>query len=234
MTVLYDSISYNQEMLLDLPLREGIGTITQDVAKPHHPITLMNTPTWTQLANGLVVLTLNGTNEYLQCLNADCVDLEFTTGDYSLWGWINWSSGDDSQIVIGRYAVDIGGWELYLYDDPNYYLTLRHHHAGGTALRSGCYSGGWTQNTWYFVLVTRHGSTAQFYRGTPTGNLQALTTTGSLEDPEATTSDLVIGVRYSKDDNNFKNMIRRLRISGRALSFEEGVAAFKHEQRWYA
>ncbi len=78
MTVLYDNLGINREILLDLPFREGTGVITHDVAKPHHPITLVNTPTWTTLDSGFQVLTLNGTNEYLQCLAASCADLDFT------------------------------------------------------------------------------------------------------------------------------------------------------------
>ena len=66
MSPLYDSLSFNHSMLLDLPLREATGAITQDVAKPHHLVTLHNTPTWAEWAgSGLGVLSLNGVNEYL-------------------------------------------------------------------------------------------------------------------------------------------------------------------------
>ena len=227
MTVLYDNIGINQGMLLDLPFREGRGIITQDVAKPHHPVTLVNTPTWTALPSGLMTLNLNGTNEYLQCLNASCADLEFTTEDYTILVVINWATGDDSQIIMGRYAVDTGGWELYLYDDWHYYLTLRHHHAGGTALRSGCYSGGWAKNTNWLLGISRIGTTAFHYR-----NGVALPTIGSLEDPEATTSDLVIGVRFTKDRDNFKNMLWRPRVRLGALTAEQHMIAYEQIKRW--
>ena len=71
MSVHYDALAINRNIVLDLPLREGIGIITQDLAKPHHPITLHNTPAWTILDSHLGLLTLDGAAEYLRCLAAD-------------------------------------------------------------------------------------------------------------------------------------------------------------------
>ena len=107
MSILYGNVPYNREILLDLPFREAAGIVTQDMAKPHHPMVMANTPDWATLDSGLGVLDLNGANEYLYCLAASCLDLDFT-GDYSLCGWIKWETGDDSQIVIGRYGIDTG------------------------------------------------------------------------------------------------------------------------------
>lgn len=228
MTVLYDNLNFNREILLDLPFREGVGAITQDVAKPHHPVTLVNTPTWTTLDSGLSVITLDGDNDYLRCLNADSADLGFTTGDYSIGGWFKWSAGDDSQIVIGRYQLDVGGWELYIYDSPNYYLTLRHHHAGGAAVRTGAYSTAWVPNVWHFFGISRTGGgQAVFHR-----DGVALTTVSTLEDPEATTSNLLIGVRYTANDNNFKGPLWRLRAWPRLVTASEWLTMYKHERRW--
>lgn len=36
---LFDKVAVNRQMLLSLPFREGVGTITQDVAKPEHLFT---------------------------------------------------------------------------------------------------------------------------------------------------------------------------------------------------
>jgi len=229
-TRLYDSIPINEKILLDLPLREGTGVITQDVAKPHHPITLVNTPTWTVLPSGRGVITLNGTNEYLQSLNAVTGDLEPTSGDYSIGGWVYIASGgDDSQILIGRYQLNVGGWELYHYTTG--IMTLRHHHAGGAALRSAVYSTGWAYATWYFLGISRSGASALHYRGTPGGSLKALPMIGTLEDPEATTSDLVIGARYTKDANYHKGMFWRWRYWGdKALTEAEWAEEFSNEE----
>jgi len=229
MTTHYDDLAIYESMLLDLPFREGVGTITKDVAKPHHPVTLVNTPTWTTSSSGLTVLALNGTNEYLQCLNASSADLGFTTGDYSIGGWFYWQTGDDSQIIAGRYQLNVGGWEIYTYDDANAYLTLRHHHAGGSALRSACYSGGWVKDTWHFLGISRTGGgNAIFYR-----NGMALITVGDLEDPEATTEDLVMGVRYSKDANWLKGMLWRLRGWNRVVTQVQWSQMYEREKGWF-
>ncbi len=190
-------------MLLDLPFREGIGTVTQDVAKPHHPITMVNTPTWAALASGKMTLVLNGSTQYLQCLAASCTDLDFTSGDYSVGGWIKWGdSAHDSQIVIGRYEVSVSGWEVYLTEAGALrYLTLRHHHAGGATSRTGAYSLGWAYDTLWHFGISRIGNTALFYRnGEPVA-----TTSDVLIDPETSPKDLVIGVRGTTKDSNYFN-----------------------------
>jgi len=225
----YDALAYNNGILLDLPFREGVGTITHDIAKPHHTTTLVNTPTWAALGSGLMTLELNGTGEYLEASNASTADLGFTSGNFSIGGWFNWADGYESQIIIGRYEVDVGGWELYLFDDPNWYLTLRLHHAGGAATRTACYSSGWTQDIWHFVGISRTGSTAIMHR-----NGVALATTGILEDAEATTRDLVMGCRFTKDNDYFKNKMWGMRVWGSALSASDWLTIYNSESRWFA
>ena len=221
---IYDKMPMNRRMLLDLPFLEGVGAITQDVAKPHHAVTLVAAPTWGNLASGKSVLTLNGTSQYLQCLNALCADLGFTSGDYSVGGWIDWTSGIvTSQIIAGRYELNVGGWELYLtIDGALDYLTLRHHHAGGEAERSACYSLGWEEGVPCLFGVSRSGASAAHYR-----NGVSLDVVGELEDAEATTSDLVIGARYTKDANFFKNNLGRIFISGEALSADDWLEIYE-------
>ncbi len=225
----YDDVPFNREILLDLPFREATGIITQDVAKPHHPVALVNTPTWATLDTDLSVLSLNGANEYLQSLNADTADLGFTTGDYSVSVWLKWEDGEDSQIVMGRWELNVGGWEVYLFSPTNL-LTLRHHHAGGAAVRTGIFSAGWTRDVWHCMGISRTGGgDAVHYRnGVP------LTMTGALEDPEATTSDLVVGTRYTKDANFFKGPLWRPRAWNRILTQAEWAQIYERERRWFA
>lgn len=228
MTVLYDKIAYNQRMLLDLPFREGIGLITQDVAKPRHVLTMVNTPTWAALASSKMSLVLNGTTQYLQCVAAVCTDLDFTSGDYSIGGWINWgNSAHDSQIVIGRYEVSVSGWEVYLTEAGALrYLSLRHHHAAGATQRTGAYSLGWTYDTLWHFGISRSGTSAQFYR-----NGEPITTVSDiLIDPETSPEDLVIGVRgESKDSNYFNGPYARLFVTGEALTAEDWRNMYKNQ-----
>ncbi len=229
MTVLYDNISYNKRMLLDLPFREGIGTITQDVAKPHHPVTLVGTPSWTALASGKMALVLGGlgSGDYGQCLNANSADLGFTSGDFSIGGWFKWEdTSEDSQILIARYEVSVGGWEVYMTEvGALRYMTLRHHHAGGATARTGAYSLGWAYSMLAHFGISRSGTSALFYR-----NGEPITTVSdTLIDPESTTQDMVIGVRYSKDANYLSGRLPRLFIAGEALTAEDWKSMYKHQ-----
>ena len=228
--ILYDNIGYNNAIALDLPFREGIGELTHDVAKPHHPITMVNTPSWVSLTSGLMTMGFDGTNEYLRAPNADTLDLDFMAGDYSLGGWFYWEPGDDSQIVIGRYSLDIGGWELYLYSTG--ILTLRHHHAAGATVRTGEYSVGWTMNNWVMFGISRTGATAAHYRdGQP---LPTLASAGGLIAPETCPGWLVIGVRFSLSTNQFKGQMWRPRVWPRALTAQEWLTIYEREKGWFA
>lgn len=231
MAVLYDKLSYNNRMLLDLPFREGVGVVTQDVAKPHHPITMVNTPTWAALDSGKMTINLNGLTgtQYLQCLAASCTDLDFTSGDFSIGGWINWTVEEYSQIIIGRYELSDSGWELYLTNSGALnYLSLRLHHAAGVSTRTSAYSLGWTPGTDFFFGVSRSGAAALFYRD---GEV-VTTVSETLIDPESCSQDLVIGARYSKDSNYYKGPFPRLIVAEEALTAEDWRSMYKH-QEWY-
>ena len=168
MTRGYDKLPLDYGLLLALPFREGGGLVTRDVAMPHHELT-QNDPgggsfVWSNMVSGcpyleFVTVGLGATDGvYLDCPVADTVDLDFTSGDYSIAGWVNHGAVGNLQpkILVGRYAVDAAappaafgdGWEVYLETNAGVdYLELRHHHVSlGTSIadsRDGCFSTGW-------------------------------------------------------------------------------------------
>ena len=231
--MIYDNIGYNRQLVLDLPFREGIGIITQDVAKPHHPVDLKNTPTWTSLDSGLGVVTFDGTTEYAESDATVTGDLDFTTGDYSLGVWLNIEDSTISQIIMGRYELNVSGWELYwTHIPPLRYMTLRHHHAGGTATRSACYSLGWTEGSWVFCGISRTGGGDQkHYRN---GAEIDVVGNDALEDPETETADLVIGARYTKNTNFYKGGMWGLRIWDRVVTADEWMIMYELEKGWFS
>ena len=178
----------NLEQLLALPFEEGVGLITQDVAHPHHPVAMsVVPPTWVARANGRGMLEFNGLSNYLKCLNAESADLNFTSGDYSIVSWINWVDTGSSEIIIGRYDLNVDGWELYLWNNV---LQLRHNHVTFCPVdqvpcppgfpRTGAYSYNWTPGVWWLMGVSRSGISARMYRngqslvvGASTGGLYA-------------------------------------------------------------
>jgi len=224
-------------MLLDLPFREGIGAITRDVAKPHHQdVDLINAPTWESLVSGLGVIDLDGVNQYLQLLAASSLDLDFTSGDYSLGGWVYFrTGGSDDKTPMSRFLLDNNGWELYHYD--NEILTLRHHHAGTVVAghpRTAAYSSNWAFNKWWFMGISRYGASAQFWRGDINGivALPTSSTAGGLVDPEACAQDLLIG-NDTTNTNLHNGKLGRPRIWGRALSGSEWMSIFHMEKHWF-
>ena len=230
----YDNLAINHQILLDLPFREGVGTITRDVAKPHHQdVDLINTPTWESLVSGLGVIDLNGTNEYLQLLAASSADLDFTSEDYSLGGWVYFRvGGANDKTPMSRFLLSNNGWELYHY--TNEILTLRHHHAAGATTRTAAYSENWTFGKWWFMGVSRSGASAQFYRGDASG-LVVLPTTisaGGLIDPEACVQNLYIG-RDTTGVNLHNGKLWRPRAWGRALPESDWLQIFNYERHWF-
>jgi len=234
MTIGYDNYHINHQILLDLPFREGDGTITRDEAKPHHQdVDLINAPTWESLVSGLGVIDLDGVDQYLVLLAAACADLNFTSGDYSLGGWFFIASGGaDDKTLMSRFLVSNNGWELYHY--TNEILTLRHHHAAGATTRTGAHSADWAYDKWWFMGVNRHGGDAQFWRGDING-LAALPTTitaGGLIDPEGCTQNLYIG-RDPTGVNLYKGKLWRPRAWERALSAADWALIFEVERHWF-
>ena len=240
----YDKIPENEDMLLDLPFREGAGALTHDHAKPHHPMTLLDPGggsfTWDSLVTGLGVLTFvtigggatDGVN--IHCPGADSADLNFIAGDYSLGAWIRWTDDAISQIVMGRYVLNVSGWELYLTKiGAVSSLTQRHHHAGtlvGGNPRSGCFSVGWNPDTWFFMGTSRTGGgEAQHYRN---GVALEMVTSG-LVDPETSAQAFKIGSRYTADANWYKGPMWRPRIWGRALTAREWMTIYLKELKYF-
>jgi len=237
MYAFYDSLSFNSDILLDLPFREGVESTTQDVAKPHHPVTLVGGPTWTPIISGLGTLVFDGATQYAQLLNADTLDLDFTAGDYSLSSWIYWEHGSTSQQLISRYDVDVAfsGWEWYLTEyGGQFHLTLRHHHAGTIVSghpRTGGNSLGWAQGVWTHAAVSRIGAVAQHFRNGVAVDMTY--SPGGMVDPESCAEDLVIGTRFTKNTDWFKGNMWRPRVWGRALSAEEWKIIYDIEKRWF-
>jgi hypothetical protein len=257
---LFDKIAINDQLLLSLPFREGSGLITHDEAKPDHLLTQQDLGggsfAWGNLASGCPYLDFISVGfgatdgVYLDCPNADTLDLDFTSGDYSIVVWVNHRPVGNvkPKNIVGRYRVDAAappaafgdGWEVYLETNGGVdYLELRHHHVSlGTSIadsRDGCFSTGWATGSWNLLGITRHKiagtSWPQHYRdGLP---LAMAYSTPGLRDPDTSPSDLVIGARYSKDSNWLDGMMWNLRIWSRELSGEDMRFIVDRERHWF-
>lgn len=237
MSIHYDALDINRDIVLDLPFREGIGTVTHSVAKTKPLVTIVpNAAPWSILDSHLPFLTLDGATEYLWASAADTTNLNFTSQDYSVCGWFRIDSGgDDDKTLMSRFLVSNTGWELYHYTTLT--LQMRHHHASQAPnpVRTSAYSHGWAYGTWYFMCFSRVGAVGQFYRGTIDGVLAALTTTcnGGLVNPDTCAVNLNIG-RSPANENHYKGGLWRPRAwNGRALTEADWRWVFERELRWF-
>ena len=117
MTIGFDNLAaYNQDLLLCLRFREGIGTETHDWAKPHHSMTLHGLPIWQSLANELVVMDYDANNpDWLDCTAAVSDDLDFTAADFSVSAWVYLDDIANFRMVMCRGNIwPGGGWMFYV------------------------------------------------------------------------------------------------------------------------
>lgn len=227
----YDKRKINHQLALSIPFAEATGQYPMDRALPHHGLSGHNLA-WVTLASHLGVVSLDGATAYIDALAADTVDLDITTEDYSLVGWIYYQASALSQLVIGRYGVDLDGWELYTYS-INETLNLRHHHVSlAPDTRSGCYSVGWAVDTWHLFGVSRSGAYPKMYHNGV--EVEVTYDVGGLNDPDSCNRDLVIGTRYTKNTNWYKGYKKWYRAwPGRSLENWEHRQIFEMERHWF-
>ncbi len=241
----YDKALGNDSILLDLPFRAGVGTKIFDHAKPHHPMA-MNDPgggsfVWTTLASGIMVLEFvavgGGATDgvYLDGSAADTADLDFTTGDFSLGCWIKWTWNGFSSIIIGRYGVDLDGWEIYLdVSGGRNTLSQRHHHSSlAPNNNSSCFSENWAPGIWAMLGISRKGSSLypKHYRNG--AELGVTYEASGMLAPDTCNRDLTIGCRYTKDANWYKGQMWRPRGWDRALPPLEWKNMFDRERNYF-
>jgi hypothetical protein len=223
----FDSNPLNQGLLLSLPMREGTGTATRDVAAPHHPVTLVATPTWTTVASGLQVLSFNAaSHEYLSCPNASCLDLDFTGADeFSLGGWCYVDDMAASYAWIGRFVLDVSGWETFFF---NYYLTLRISQ-GGADTAVSCYCEDVNPDVWMLMGISRSGAYPLFYRDGVA--VESHYEVGGIPALVSSAGDLKIG--NNTNGNAYNGDMWNPRIWNRALSATEWAEMFEQERHLF-
>lgn len=228
----YDNYGVNHQILVDIPMNEQIGVMVagetaHDLSKAHHTFTLTGGLTWTALPSGLVYLVFDGATGYLQCPAADSVDLNFTVEDFTIVAWINNALLGGAQIIINQGAVDVDGWEFFLFGTT---LSLRTNQAAAHTDISAVAA--LTASIWQLVGVTRHGATGQFF----VNGLAVTTTLGAgLTDAVSCAggNKLLIGVQNNEATNLFDGSMSRPRVWNRALSMSQMAEIFQNERHWY-
>lgn len=211
-----DKNPLHTNLLLSIPLREGTGTVTQDIAKPHHPLTIVGGPTWTQLTSGVWVLDMTPT-DYIRCLAASCADLDIT-GNLSLVAWV-YPDSVANKCVISRWTAG-AGWMLQLESDGTYLYCSASQVSAPVA----------TVGAWQLLGASRvdNSTDAHIY----SNGMNA--TSGSVaRTAVSTVQDLAIGVQSDLASNGFDGKIGGVRVWNRYLYPWEHKAIFDQERHLF-
>lgn len=226
MAIGYDKLSLNHELLLGLTFEEMIGTVTYDRAKPAHPCTLHNAPTWGSLASGLPYLDFNSaTPHWLDCPVAATGDLDFTSEAFSQAIWINRDTGVLSHI-ISRVDVASEGW--YWYIDIAGAVLFYTVNAGGSQITT-TYVNEIIVGNWYLIGITRSVGSVRIFKNGKDVTYSADT----HEDPSSVNEELHIGIARDETSNPFDGKIALPRIWGRQLAEWEMLEIFNIERHWF-
>ncbi len=215
--VSYDTLDLHRGILLDLQFREGVGTVTtHDYAKAHHPMTLVDSPTWADVG-----LTFADIPDEITCPGADSADLNFTSGDFSLVVWAYPTDLGSAALFMNRGTLNTNGWEWYT---ANNNLALRTNQAGSRSGASGM--GCVVVNTWQLLGVSRSGLVAQAYKNGQ--RVRTLISAGGLLDP--ITSVQTFRIANNPHDDGYVGTQWRPRIWGRELTDSDHERIFRNER----
>lgn len=225
-------IIFNNQICLDLPHFESAGLLVHDLSIYRMNCALTGVPVWTgPLPTGEWCLTYTEVHpDYLQCPAADSTPLDFTASDYTLMAWI-YPTGGGADLIMNKGAVDVSGWEFYLFiGGPMATLALRHNQAGSHQGASA--TDMVTPNIWNLVAVTRSGLACQFYvNGLPVATV--LDPGGMIDPVSAVAKKFLIGIQDNELTNAWDGMMDRHRAWSRALTASEMANIFTQERTKY-
>ncbi len=217
----YDNDPIMQGILLDLQMKEGTGTVTNDWAKPHHePVTLTGAPAWGDV-DDLPILDFNSaTPDYVKVLQADSADLNFISGDFSGAVWVKFD--DNTNVwIFSRGLPNTDGWGLTISSSSAIdFLT-----SGPSLDESESGDSEVTTGVWYFIGFTRSGTSGKVYKN----GVDVTTVSASHADPVTAPRDMVIGVRDTIA-SGFDGQMGQPRIWGRLLSASEMLELFERDR----
>lgn len=223
MTRGYDNIRHNMNLLLDLQVRKGTGTLPQDYAKPHHVCTMVGAPTWAQLGNGLTYVDfVTATTDHIISVAGVTGDLNFTTGDFSCAVWIRPDIGGNRYLFV-RGFIDADGW-VFFYNTSEA-LVFGTYQFGAAQYTTGT-ADDVAVNTWVLAGMTRSGAMARIY----VNGVETTSSYGTHVDPLTSARNLYIGCTDAVGAGWYDGDMWRPRIWARQLS-EVGMRAVFESER---
>jgi len=223
----------NRQLLFSLPMFEGVGSATvKDVSKAHHPVTMVHSPVWVQLASGLWVLDFDGASDKLYSPAANCTDLNFST-EYITWAvWVYMDGFTNYPRFMSKGSP---GWRFGVYSDSGGdarkpYLDMQD--AVGHSKTFLCPAdGAIAYTTWTLISVSRYTRLPTRVFFCVNGVNLTCTDTWGDYDPGPSARDLDICSELS--DRWINGRIWNPRIWSRALSPAEHMQIFNAEREFF-
>jgi len=218
MTKGYDNLPMYFQTLLDVPMYEGTGTLTHDIARPpatalDHTMTLTGAPTWAAwpLSNLPILSFVPGNPDFMQVAAVESTDLDFQTGAFSTVVWVYVDA------LASRYLMCKGtnviGW--YWYIDANGAIHLTTSQAGPTQQDTFSVNGEVTISTWWMLGATRLGADVALYKN---GNLLTVTAGTHINPDSAAALKFLVGIDNTEVANMWDGYLWRPIIFGRQIT----------------
>jgi len=213
MSVGYDNLAINHQIVLDLPFEEMTGLVTY--SRSHNdigPATLHGTPVWQQLANGMQYLEFDPTNpDWLDIPAADSVDLDFTSEPFSMGVWARVDDLSIPRVILCRGLLSTDGWSFAILADGS--LTFVTNQGGATQITMST-AGDIVVANWYLFGISRVGPSIRCY----INGRDRTNTAGAHVDPLTSARELHIGIYDNETLSPWDGGMHRPRVWGRALS----------------
>lgn len=222
MAIGYDSLPLNYQQSLAITMRENIGVLAHDVARPaitlNHTMTLNGPPTWWNLAlSNLSLLNFNfATPDFLDCSGVNTADLDFVAGDFTLAAWVCVGDLTANRMVICRGFLDTDGYYFaVLIDGSIFFITNQAVPTPNQITQSA--AGEIVINIWYLVGVSRDGASARVYKN----GLDVTDVAGVHINPVTSARELHIGIYDNEVGSPFSGNMWNPRIWSRSLSADD-------------
>jgi len=235
MSVGHDNLPINFQLLLSAPFREGTGgagTPTQDVARPHHPLILRGaTIAWGQVAlSNLTYINLDSdTPDFIDCLGASCVDLDFIGDDFAMTCWVHSTGLVGGRAIMYRGVQGVDGWGWFVRATGQ--QRFETNQAAAVYQYTQSPAGDVLINAWWLLGMSRSGASVQLFKNGI--EVTDPDETGAHVNPLTSARDLHIGIADNEVLYPWRGYKWNPRIWGRHLTPDDHKQVFDLEGHFF-
>jgi len=190
MSIGYDNLDINHNMVLDLRFKEGVGAVAYDASKNRNQFTLTHAPAWYNIpATGQPGLNFTaGDPDFLEAAIADVPDMDFTSEDFSYAGWINTDSLVGDRMVFCHGLLNTEGFYMLILADGSVSFISNQGAASQSIIST---AGDVVINTPTLIGFSRSGTLGQIFIN---GREVVYSTQDNLTDPLTSARKFLFGI----------------------------------------